>query len=1058
MNWTTQQNKAIFDKGQNILVSAGAGSGKTAVLTERVFQHIVKDNWDVNRMLVLTFTNAAAAEMKERIRKKIQENEDKELSRQKQLDQLNKVDNSYIMTFDAFALSLVKKYHYLLNVNKDISIADSNILKIRQKELLDEILQEYYAEKDEKFEKLIRDYCEKDDSSIREYVLKIDANLNRLYQRNKYIEAFFDTFYDEKRLEEYFSIYVSGLLSDIKEMDNRINEASEYISNWDKIFAGFDALKESTTYEEIRSNCRFKIGTAKYSDDAGKAIKDEIGKLLKEIQEKTVLNETELKIQIPVTHDYAEVLLDLAEELNHRFMEYKKENGLFDFSDIFRMAIQIVDENEDIQEELRDYFQEILIDEYQDTNDLQDDFIARIQKDNIYMVGDIKQSIYRFRNANPFIFKEKYEKYKKDEGGEAIDLMENFRSRREVLEDINRIFSRMMDLNIGGADYNNGHAMIAPASSDFDTKGKVNQNHHLEVYSYDAKDELITSDRKTGRKAQFTASEAEAFIVARDIRKKLDEEHRVYDKDGKNLRAVEYKDFCIIIDRATDFGLYEQVLTYLNIPSYILEEEDLEGNDLLMALESIFSLINYRVHPNDDTKWKQSFVSLARSFLVSMKDSEIYQIVKSGTYWDNTIAEKIGHIIKGIKEKTIVDVLNEIIEEFDIYEKLSEIGDVSNSINSLNYFYQISHQFNKMNYSYHEFAEYLRDIVNKENENSISFNTTQSEDINAVKIMTIHKSKGLQFKICYFPKLNVKFNRADLQGKIFDNDYGMIIPSRIENRGLKDTMLKEIYKEHYIQEEISEKIRLFYVALTRSEEKMILILPLEDKSEDKNVLSDKTRLKALTFKNLLDPMYNDLREYVKNINLEDVEISRDYQIHDRNLFTKINKDSNTFVVKEALNIPSVSAVNQSHFSKETGLLNKEIKDKLAFGEKMHYYLELLDFTNPNYDSMEPQVRRRIQKFVSSDLMKNAKEAKVYREYEFIYTEENELKHGFIDLLMEYEDHFDIIDYKLKNIDDVHYDKQLNGYRRYIQSISNKPVNCYLYSIMDSTVREIIEKI
>lgn len=323
--------------------------------------------------------------------------------------------------------------------------------------------------------------------------------------------------------------------------------------------------------------------------------------------------------------------------------------------------------------------------------------------------------------------------------------------------------------------------------------------------------------------------------------------------------------------------------------------------------------------------------------------------------------------------------------------------------------------------------------------------------------MTIHKSKGLEYNICYFPGLSSKFNESDTKDKfIFDNKLGIISPYFLE--GLDNTFYRELFKYNYKMDENSEKIRLFYVALTRVKEKMIFVLPDYEDDEDyddNKMVSSNKRLSYKNFSDMLASIKDKLNIYEKKIDLNSLNLSKDYNLNIKsNVFDAIG-ESNNKIETSVINLPEPIEITESHYSKSTLTLNnQDTLSKMKFGTDMHYYLEILDFNNPDLSIIPDEFKDKINKFLNSDLMTDILEAKTYKEYEFIYNYDNNLTHGIIDLLVEYNDHFDIIDYKLKNIDDENYDKQLNGYRSYIESISNKKVNCYLYSIIDEDYREV----
>ncbi len=284
---------------------------------------------------------------------------------------------------------------------------------------------------------------------------------------------------------------------------------------------------------------------------------------------------------------------------------------------------------------------------------------------------------------------------------------------------------------------------------------------------------------------------------------------------------------------------------------------------------------------------------------------------------------------------------------------------------------------------------------------------------------------------------------------------GIITP--FFDNGLDSTFYKELYKNSYYQDEISEKIRLFYVALTRVKEKIILVLPNEESNEeyDNNRVADSIRMKYRSFSDIINSIKSKLTNYFINVDISDLKLTKDYNlINSKNMFDNINNINRKI---ELIDYPKYELIikDESHFSKSNSkIFTKEEKDKMEFGTKMHYYLETLDLHNPDLTDIDSPFKNKVENFLKCDLLKNINAAKVYQEYEFIEKNNDEEKHGIIDLMIEYDSHIDIIDYKLKNIDDEAYIKQLSGYKEYIEKISNKKVNIYLYSIIDSKYQKI----
>mgnify|MGYP004569512165 FL=1 len=1011
IRYTDEQLEAITTPVYNTMISAGAGSGKTKVLTQRVFNHLA-NNIDVDRLLVLTFTNAAAAEMKQRVIKLLVE--DNSLDPDLKKAQLNKIDSAYIMTFDAYSLFLVKKYHQLLNVDKDIDIADSNIINGITDKFLDEIFEQQYVSNDI-FKDIISKYCVKDDDVVKGFVKSLNKKLDLIYDRDNFIKTYNDLFFSTSHLNNELDSYTSLLLQKLKQVDELLNKISE-LDDLNRFFNNWQGINNLSSYEEVRSyvaniSAVRKKNKEEYDEDA-LILKDKIKDIIKDINELTKYDKSTLFNDVLINKDYVNCLLELAEELNRRINVYKKENNLYDFIDIAKLAIEVVDKNEEIRESIKNNFYEILIDEYQDTSDIQELLISKISNNNVYVVGDIKQSIYRFRYANPDIFKKKYEDYSKGIGGKKIDLTNNFRSRFEVLRDINLFFNKTMSSSVGGADYTNGHQLVAGNLS------------YLKDEKY--KCEILSYEKQKGVDSAYI----EAQLIADDIKQKV---HSFQLKD----HLCDYRDITILVDRSSKFDVFKEVLTANNIPTFIETEEKMSESDLLTVIRSIFKLlVNYDKH---------AYISLERSFLCETSDEDIFNNIKNNIVFDSPTYIKINNIKSNIDTKTISNILDEIMDSFDVYSKLVKIKDVHASNVKIDYLYQLANNLNNLGYTYKDFNDYLVDVFDREDD--IKFRIG-SEVENAVRITNYHKSKGLEYNVVYYPCLSYSFNQQDKKGDfLFDKNHGIIMPAFINNRGLRDTFIKELYKYNYDLEDIGEKIRLFYVALTRAKEKMIIINSFDEKIDTVDYpLDDMMKASIKNYSTMLTYIKNDLNHFIVNIDIPEILENTS----NKDIFTTLTK-SNKLVLKPNIEVIP-QEVTTSHFSKSAGLIDQTTLDKMELGTKIHYYLEMLDFKNPDYSYVDNKYINKIKQFMNSPLLENIKEAKIFKEYEFM----DNGKHGFIDLLLEYKDKIVIIDYKTKNIDDVHYDEQLNGYRTYIESLTSKPVYCYLYSIIDETYREVVK--
>ena len=1034
--WTKEQEEAIYTSGKNIIVSAGAGSGKTAVLSERVL-HKIEEGTHVNELLILTFTRAAADEMKDRIRKKISGKEELK----KELTLLN---SSYITTFDSFALSVVKKYHYLLNITDNINITDESIVKIQNKKILDEIFERSY--KNIRFQELIKKYCIKTDKVLKENILSIALKIDGFIDPFEFIDNVYNNFFNENNVDNLLKTYKS-IINDLKKtIELEIENMSLYFDS-DYINKVNDAVCNilNADIDELHLYSTVKLPTVpRGSSDEAKTSKDSLkkacDKLLSYGNYGTI---NDIKNDIYSTKDTVLTILDIIKEFLLEIEKYKKENDIYTFNDISKLSIKILKENENIREELKSSFKEIMIDEYQDTNDVQETFIGMISNNNVYMVGDIKQSIYRFRGSNPEIFKEKYSNYSKDIGGYKIDLIKNFRSRSEVLDNINKIFCLIMDYNLGSAEYSVSHQMVY-GNTAYDTEKVDGFNYNFRVLEY------LNKQKESG----FSDIEVEIFTIAKDIKNKLDNNFQVFDKEDGKLRNATYNDFVIILDRSKYFDDFKKIFEYFDIPLTILKDGKLNSTTDILLIKNLVDFIIKIKEDVYDIDFKYDFISIARSFLYEYSDEYIFDIVTNNKIKETSIYKDLSTLSDKLNSYTSSLLFNDILDVTNFYNKLNKVGDYEEVNVRLKTINSLSSSLSSLGLSIMDFRDYLTDII--ENDEDIKY-ATYTKEGNSVKILTIHKSKGLEYPICYFADLDHEFNTSELKDKfIVDKKYGLIVPSNLEE--IDNSLLKEMYKYDFNREEISEKIRLFYVALTRAREQMIIVLPdRETRTLEKNNDGVIEEIRRLSFNKLSSFIYgikNYLYSYFEQIDIEKLGLTKNYLYPKKIVQETLNNIKDNINVEE-INIEN-EVVEEKHFSKETNkIITKEENDLMKFGTKVHEIFELLDFRNIDLSLVDNKfIRNKVEKFLSNDLLKNISNANIYKEYEFIYNKDNNEYHGIIDLMLEYDNHIDIIDYKLKGITDENYIKQLNGYKEYIEKISNKNVSTYLYSILDEKVLQI----
>ncbi|MBQ8871734.1 MAG: UvrD-helicase domain-containing protein [Bacilli bacterium] len=1052
VTWTDEQWEAIYLTGKNIIVSAGAGSGKTAVLTERIIEKI-KSGVSINDMIILTFTNAAAAEMRERVRDKIV-NAAKENPNLK--EQVYLIDQAPITTFDAYSLSLLKKYHYLLGISNNINVIDNVLLVSKKEEILDSILEEEYENED--FLKLLDIYTNKDDVLIRNSILSIYSKIDSICKKTEYLDTYIEKYYDDnfinEKLEEYLKLIrdTSDVILMLIECIKNIVSNEVLVEFISKIEESLDELNYCKKYEDYKRVIELyslpaMTRSKKVDEEEKEEIKGYYEKLKKYFEDlKSLLvydSLEEIKNEIVSTKEYAKVIIRILKKLDEKVLEFKKENNSYEFSDITRLSIKLLEEYDEIREGIKDKTNEIMIDEYQDTNDIGDYFISLISNNNVYMVGDVKQSIYRFRNANPRIFMEKYHNYKQGNGGYALDLTKNFRSRCEVLDNINEMFNYIMDEEIGGANYQNGHNMIY-GNKTYINEGKTDQNYNLEIYNYDYK--------TTDNKKYYSKDEVEAFIIADDIINRIKAKEQTFNMKKKELRDIKYSDFVILIDRKSNFELYKKVFDYKGIPLIMHKDEEFVYSNEIYVLKNILKLIDI-FNKKEYSNLEYPFISVARSYLYKFDDNDIFTSVTNKDMLTNStfkeFFESINRLSKISNEKSLSNLIIEIYKEYDFYLKSIRIGNVSNVNKKLDYIVDVASNLENIGYTLEDFITYFDNVFDKKLD--IQFSNKKDTSSNSVNIMSIHNSKGLEYPVCYFPSLYKKFNKADLKDKfLFSYEYGIVMP--VFKEGLTDTIYKRLLSDNYLKEDIAERLRVLYVAVTRAKEKMIMVNPIMESEDsilpfENGLVNNLERLKYSSFEDVIVSLKNELKKYIKTLSYTvnknyEKELKVDYK--EKIVASSFKYDTETINIKNEL-------IEETSYSHKRDTIEKIDNEA---GLNIHEVLEYLDFKNYKEDIQKYEVsnffKEKIEKMFEMPFMEDISNSKVYKEFEFYDNE----SHGIMDLLIEKEDKFIIVDYKLKNIDEEYYIEQINGYIDYLKKITSKDIEGYLYSIIESRYKKI----
>ncbi len=860
MNLSKSQKDIINLINGDVLVSASAGSGKTTVLVKRILNLILNFNVSIDEILVITFTNMASAEMKERIVYSLEDiyNEDnKEILER----ELFLVHNAHIETFHSFCLDIIKNYYYILNLNSELSIIRDSERNALIAEALEETFNNYYEKGHEGFINLVNMYGGKYyDDSLKTIILDIYSYIVNLPNRDEFIKNSIDSYDKEiinlKAFKIFKDIYIkdmSYIKDDLKDLMimHRENEDLKWFIDFDISLIDSIINKLNDSYEgayDFIHEIKFKSITKKVNIEEYKEIRDKLKKIISDMKDKVFTHDKkslecimkDLKI---IVKDLFLITLDFSK----RFKDKKLRKNLIDFNDIENMAIELL-ENEDIRSFYKDKFKYIFIDEYQDTNYIQEYIIGKIKRDNnLFMVGDVKQSIYGFRGARPEIFYNKYKsfKYIDEKSSETkILLYDNYRSSERIISFINLIFKSIMVNKVSNIEYGKEEYLNFMG----DLKEGFDDDITLSLF-YD--ENMDFKDECEG--------------VVSYIKEVLNKE--IYE-DGV-LRKVDYKDIVILmrnINSSSKASMLYNTLVSNDIPVYFDGGEKFFDSVDVMVILGILKIIN---NPLDDleilTVMKSSIFDFTSDDIASLRlineEEYLYNNMKNfntpfikedyvldKSYFDSLKykCERFLNKINLYKEKSLLCELDDLIWFIYIdsgYYFDSLDMDVRRKQNNLRLIFNKAKEFkSKVGSSLFNFIEYLN--------NSKRFGDDLSpKDIkdseNLVRIMSIHKSKGLEFPIVILCNTSSNFNFKDLNNPVqIHESIGLGINHiDYENFLETDIIIKEGIKKINKKDRVSEEIRLLYVALTRAKNKL-LITGTYSKEDYISSLNDITKFKS----------------------------------------------------------------------------------------------------------------------------------------------------------------------------------------------------------------------
>ena len=906
VSWTTEQQQVIDLRNRNILVSAAAGSGKTAVLVERIVKIITDKNHpvDIDHLLIVTFTNAAAAEMRERIGNAIEKALDEQPGNEHLLRQLTLIHNAQITTIDSFCLYVVRNHFHEIDLEPNFRIGDEGELKLLREDVLGKVLEQNYEEPSEAFSDFVEGYASgRTDAALNEMILQL-YEFSRSYPwPEKWLDSFVGIYRIENREEldraEWLAPLTQNIRFVLKDCEQLLKQALAVTQQDDGPDMYEKAvrsdLEKYESLSKLTSFCELSVALSdiKYDRLASsrgfegdpdklelvKSLREQAKDVVKKLCRQYFFCSPEMMIgQLERTEPMLEEVVRLTKQFADEFAAAKRRKNLVDFHDVEHFALQIlVDEETEkakkTAEEFRDTFEEIMIDEYQDSNEVQETLLRSISREergenNIFMVGDVKQSIYRFRLARPELFMKKYDSYSLEESTtQRIDLHKNFRSREEVLTCTNDIFYKIMVRSLGNVEYDAEAALYPGASY------PVSADFTPEILLADSNDELLEDTELTDKKT------LEAKIVAEEI-KHLMKTQQVTDKAAGTLRAARYSDIVILLRSLSGWAdSLVEVLNENGIPAHTVSST---GYFSTVEVQTVLSMLRLLDNPRQDIP----MAAVLRSPMAGLTDEELAVLrledgsvpfheavleLAEGLYEedgqkeisdseaDSEADQKQGRNADGKKEDDIETTahrkllkfykkcrqLRQLVPDTPIHELieiiLRETGyghyvaampAGSRRTANLNMLLEKAAAYEKTSYKglFH-FVRYIDELQKYDVDFGEADMVGENEDV--VRIMSIHKSKGLEFPIVIVSGMGKNFNKQDTRSKmVLHPELGIGLDYMDGKKRIKSpTIAKKAIAKQIELENLGEELRVLYVALTRAKEKLILTGTLKDAAE-----------------------------------------------------------------------------------------------------------------------------------------------------------------------------------------------------------------------------------
>ena len=874
--WTQAQKEAIDARNKDLLISAGAGSGKTAVLTERIIKLVVDDGVDADQFIVMTFTKAAAAEMKRRIRKSLQKELRTSQDKPYIYRQIELLENAHISTIHAFCLSIIKKYYYVIDIDPSSTILGDAEGLILQQEALEMLFESKYEEDDNDFIALVDMYSPgNDDAPIKEIVYDLYRFIMNRPDPWEWLDSaclHFDCNpqdFEEHPAVKYLKTYVNKTLAEADErlknilkLCDRYDEDGKRTAYFNDIADQFNTLQNTDSFKGLIDTIdtfnwpRYDIRTECEKSEELKQERQLIKDMLNNLQAMFGFSYETYLAQIKALYPMMLELAKTVRAFSEIYTELKQEKTAMDYNDLEQYCLQILKDNT-VAEEIRQDNAYVFVDEYQDTNAIQEAIIDRIKRaSNLFAVGDIKQSIYRFREAEPDIFMRRYRAYQQTDGSHAklIFLNRNFRSASAILDGLNAVFKKIMFEETGGVDYYPDEVLTPAKESYLNAKPEV---HIVEIpdtqSSYDAADSM---QEITGMKKQ----EAEAAYTASLIKQLLREE--IYDETLDRMRPVRPSDIAVV-GRSMGYNAdhFIQALKDAGI------EAESDSNDNYYDETEIDLIVNL-LQVIDNEKNDLPLLSVMRSFLFNFTADELLAIRlanKDMLYYhealhayadsgeDDALREKINYMLLKFSEYrelskhvAIEQLLRKLYSDSLILSYMRSLPKGERRSENLKYLLKLASDYEHASFRglYH-FILYIEKCKAQGFSYKISAPSVAEEK---VRLLTVHKSKGLEFNIVLFVGCANAFNTSDSRSDmILHKDLGICPTYYDMQKSYKcDTLIKTAAKQNIRDENAAEEMRILYVGATRAKQRLFCIGSLKPSAIEKLFADTSISLYSIT--------------------------------------------------------------------------------------------------------------------------------------------------------------------------------------------------------------------